>query len=226
MWSVLAVAVHFAHKTDCSIFSTTEWRIELWKSIRGKVGQWVYIGTVHLNTYFDTCFSSDVSVCFNFLPIPLLVVLWQHSWRFGCVAGCFQRPLPHHKVTATDSSLHVACPRKMKGEQGSKLGGNFGGRLIHLLGVHLLAGFAVSKLAMKNGSFWASYSVWQLLTMQPFNSIITFHSLWGAVSTTIQLYFSFLAGLICFLIHKQLILKRWCCKTAYFDSGNKRSLCV
>lgn len=47
-----------------------------------------------------------------------------------------------------------------------------------------------------------------LLTMQPFNSIITFHSLWGAVSTTIQLYFSFLAGLICFLIHKQLILKR------------------
>lgn len=46
---------------------------------------------------------------------------------------------------------------------------------------------------------WVSSCVWQLLTMQPFNSIITSCSLWGTVSTTIQLYFSFLAALICFL---------------------------
>lgn len=43
--------------------------------------------------------------------------------------------------------------------------------------------------------------------MQPFNSVITFHSLRGAASTAIQLCFSFLAALICSLIHKQLMLK-------------------
>lgn len=189
------------------------------------MGQWVYTGTVHLNTrlLWHLFFSSDVSVCFNFFIILLLVPLWQSSWRVGHVAVCFHSLLPQLTLHYTWS-----VQGRWKGRKGANCKEFFWGRLrlIHLLGVHLLTDFAIGKLAMKNGCFWASYSGWQLLTVQPFNSIITFHSLWGAVSATTQLYFSFLVGLICFLIHKQLILKRWWGDTACFSSGDEGSLCV
>lgn len=78
---------------------------------------------------------------------------------------------------------------------------DLGGKWINFPGVNWVVDFAVGKLAVKNGSFQVSFSVWQLLTMQPFNSIIIFHSHWGTVRATIQLYFTSLAALICFLIN-------------------------
>lgn len=173
-----------------------------WKSIRGgKVGRRVYMGAADLNTGLFNTFGPDyltlflLTAVFGFLspcpapPVPAELPdtgMWHRDVTPGCVTGCPQGP-PPHKVTAQGSSITQGPSRQERRWKGSKARGEFGGGC-NLVGVHL-PGFAVSKLAVKNGPVWGSRSVWQLLTMQPFNSIITFLSLWGAVSGTIPLYF-------------------------------------
>lgn len=120
-------------------------------------------------------------------------------WRWA-VAVCFQAAA-HHKVTVLDGLWFDWGSKERRWGWGTELEGSGGGKWIHFPGVNWNEIHDVSKLAVKNGSFRVSYSVWQLLTMQPFNSIIIFHSRWGAVRTTVQLYFPSLAALIYFLIN-------------------------